>query len=96
MNTFEGKEGDNLLFWIREVKIAMQYTMLHTEHQKVGLDISKLSGRAREWTLRCDTSVDAAFLICEVLKRPMSRVFALPYPAYRVLSLLLAFLQRKE
>ncbi|KAG3242759.1 hypothetical protein PI124_g12396 [Phytophthora idaei] len=81
VKTFEGKDGENLLLWTREVEMVMGSALLQNEQQRVALGISKLGGRAREWALTCAT---------------IAGMFAPPNQAYRIRSHFLATRQGKK
>ncbi|KAG3162536.1 hypothetical protein PC128_g20577 [Phytophthora cactorum] len=83
VKTFEGKDGENLLLWTREVEMAMGSTLLQNEQQRVALAISKLGGRARKWALKW-------------AEQQLSHKFALPNQAYRIRSRFLATRQGKK
>ena len=42
--------------------MAVNFSMLRLEQQRVGTAISELGGRVREWVLICSTSVDEAYM----------------------------------
>ena len=93
---FSGKEGENLILWIREIEMAMRSGLISVKHQRVSLAISMLDGRAREWALTCGTSVDLAFSTWDSLKLDLLRVFSPPNQAYRVRSRFLSTRQGKN
>ncbi|KAE9258898.1 hypothetical protein PR003_g35025, partial [Phytophthora rubi] len=49
VNPFEGKEGENLHFWVREVELAMDAALVSDERLRVAFALSNLSGRAKSW-----------------------------------------------
>ncbi|KAG2776585.1 hypothetical protein PC116_g28012 [Phytophthora cactorum] len=57
VNPYEGKEGENLHFWVREVELAMGTALISTEQLRVAFALSNLSGRAksREYTREATT-----------------------------------------
>ncbi|POM61674.1 Gag protein, partial [Phytophthora palmivora] len=49
VNPYEGKEGENLHFWVREVELAMDAALISTERLRVAFTLSNLGGRAKTW-----------------------------------------------
>ncbi|POM60351.1 Gag protein [Phytophthora palmivora] len=49
VNSYEGKEGENLHFWVREVELAMDAALISTERLRVAFALSNLGGRAKTW-----------------------------------------------
>ncbi|KAG3009903.1 hypothetical protein PC123_g11192 [Phytophthora cactorum] len=51
VNPYEGKEGENLHFWVREVELAMDAALISTEQLRVAFALSNLScnGVTRKW-----------------------------------------------
>uniref|UniRef100_A0AAV1U985 Retrotransposon gag domain-containing protein n=1 Tax=Peronospora matthiolae TaxID=2874970 RepID=A0AAV1U985_9STRA len=96
VKNYSGKEGENLILWIREIEMAMRSGLITLDHQQVSLAISKLDGRAREWALTCSTSVDIAFPTWGSLKLQLVQVFSPPNQAYRVRSRFLSTRQGKN
>ena len=44
---YSGKEGENIILWIRETEMAMRSGLIKLDHQQVSLAISKLDAGTR-------------------------------------------------
>uniref|UniRef100_A0AAV1VKG5 Uncharacterized protein n=1 Tax=Peronospora matthiolae TaxID=2874970 RepID=A0AAV1VKG5_9STRA len=72
VKTFEGKRGKIFFLWVREMEVTISSALLRSEQQKVGLALSKLGGRSREWAVTSGTSTGEAFPIRNMLKQQLS------------------------
>ena len=46
---FSGGEGENLIRWLTEIKVAISAQSLHSSELQVAFAMSRLRGRARDW-----------------------------------------------
>ncbi|POM62271.1 LOW QUALITY PROTEIN: Gag protein [Phytophthora palmivora] len=79
---YEGKEGENLHFWVREVEIAMDAALISIERLHVAFALSSLGGRAKTWAYTREVT-------SPVVSQPgLSRVDSLqPYSIRRTTSI---------
>ncbi|KAG3054860.1 hypothetical protein PI125_g25798 [Phytophthora idaei] len=72
VNPYEGKEGKNLHFWVREVELAMDADLISTEQLLVAFALSNLSGRAKSWAYTREAITPGCFAswtqLCEQLR----------------------------
>ncbi|KAG3133100.1 hypothetical protein PI126_g19316 [Phytophthora idaei] len=72
VNPYEGKEGDNLHFSVREVELAMDAALISTEQLRVAFTLSNLSGHAKSWTYTREATTPGCFAswsqLCEQLR----------------------------
>ncbi|CAH0482009.1 unnamed protein product [Peronospora belbahrii] len=61
VDKFDGKEGDNLMVWFRQVESAMFIADITYEPYRVGFATGKLGGLAKQWALTCCASLQDAF-----------------------------------
>ncbi|ETO58384.1 hypothetical protein F444_23239, partial [Phytophthora nicotianae P1976] len=69
---YEGKAGENLHFWVREVELAMIAALISTEQLRVADALSNLSGRAKSWAYTREATSPGCFTswaqLCEQLR----------------------------
>ncbi|POM73593.1 Gag protein [Phytophthora palmivora] len=72
VNPYEGKEGENLHFWIREVEPAMDAALISTERLRIAFALSNLGGRAKTWAYTREATTPGCFTTSDQLLEPPS------------------------
>ena len=58
---YNGKEGENLFFWVRETELAMEAGLVSDERLRVAFALSNLSGRAKSWAYAREVTTPGCF-----------------------------------
>ncbi|POM69526.1 Pol protein [Phytophthora palmivora] len=61
VNLYDGKEGENLHFWVREVELVMDAALISTERLRVAFALSNLGGRAKTWAYTREATTPGCF-----------------------------------
>uniref|UniRef100_H3H3F9 Retrotransposon gag domain-containing protein n=1 Tax=Phytophthora ramorum TaxID=164328 RepID=H3H3F9_PHYRM len=93
---FEGKEGENLHFWIREVEIAMRAGLISDQGLRIAFALSNLSGRAKNWAYTLETTSPECLASWEQLCERLRAAFLPANDGFRQRSRFLACKQGKR
>ncbi|GMG15180.1 unnamed protein product [Phytophthora fragariaefolia] len=56
VKTFDGKDSDRRVFWVREIEIALNAGQIYDTRAQVAFALSNLGGRARAWAMARETA----------------------------------------
>ncbi|POM57658.1 Gag protein [Phytophthora palmivora] len=96
VNPYEGKEGENLHFWVREVELAMDAALISTERLRVAFALSNLGGRAKTWAYTREATTPGCFTTWAQLCQQLRAAFLPANYECRQCSRFLACKQRKR
>ncbi|POM66936.1 Gag protein [Phytophthora palmivora] len=96
VNPYEGEEGDNLHFWVREVEFAMDAAFISTERLWVAFTLSNLGGQAKTWAYPREATMPGCFTTRPQLCQQLRAAFPPANYEYRQRSRFLACKQGKR
>ena len=93
---FDGKAADSLVFWVREIEIALSAGQIYDPRSQVAFALSNLGGRARAWAMARETATPGHFTSWPAMAQELRANFLLANVAYRHRSLFLRCKQGKR
>ncbi|POM78589.1 Gag protein [Phytophthora palmivora] len=96
VNPYEGEEGENLHFWVREVELAMDAARISAERLRVVFAVSHLRGRVKIWAYTHEATMPGCFTTWAQLCQQLRAAFLPANYEYRQRSRFLTCKQGKR
>ncbi|GMG14510.1 unnamed protein product [Phytophthora fragariaefolia] len=80
---FDGKESDILVFWAREVEIALSAGQIYDACAQVAFALSNLAGHARAWAMAREMATPGYVTSWSLMEQELRSTFPLAIVAYR-------------
>jgi hypothetical protein len=90
---FSGGEGENLVRWFTEIKVAISVQHLNSSELQVAFAMSRLRGRARDWAYGCMIQNPNCFPAFENFVQSLTEAFQPPKCEFRYRQQLLQLRQ---
>ncbi|GMF54550.1 unnamed protein product [Phytophthora fragariaefolia] len=81
--TFDGTDSDSLVFWVREIEIALNAGQIYDARAQVAFALSNLGGRAHAWSMARETAPPGYFTSWSFMEQELRSTFLLANVAYR-------------
>ncbi|KAE9037730.1 hypothetical protein PR003_g6552 [Phytophthora rubi] len=81
--TFDGKDSDSLVFWVREIEIALSPGQIYDARAQVAFALSNFGGRARAWAMARETATPGYFTSWSFMEQELRSTSLLANVAYR-------------
>ncbi|KAE8899408.1 hypothetical protein PF005_g9808 [Phytophthora fragariae] len=81
--TFDTKDSDSLVFWVRQIGIALSAGQIYDARAQVAFALSNLGWRARAWAMARETATPGYFTSWSFMEKELRSTFLLDNVAYR-------------
>ncbi|GMF62325.1 unnamed protein product [Phytophthora fragariaefolia] len=81
--TFDGRDSDSLVFWVRKIEVALSAGQIYDAQAQVAFALSNLGRRARAWAMARETATPGYFTSWSFMEQELRSTFLLANVAYR-------------